>query len=216
MKKCFEDDEKRDPNEFLMKSNLSMGRFRMSKERHKESLEKAISDGLVDEQMIGVCREIAATTDFFTSSSCAGRILLLDVVREGVKKDSFFHRKWHREVFFDEVLEGVKAKTKGTVWLRAEPFIFHIGCRDLAAARKVLLLKDLAGVRRGGICVAKEGKFIVELTGTQYLCVPVKEGERILVDEKYLKELVSFVNRRLKANFERLEKFRSLAKEVLK
>ena len=190
-------------------------RFAMVKKHHLKTLENAISDKLIDEQMVAVCRTIGKTKNYFTSSSCAGRIMLLDVCKEGDKRESDFHRKWHREVNFDEVLDGVKAQTKGILWLRAEPFIIHIICSSLDYARELLRVKDKAGVRRGGISVAKEGKFLVELTGTQYLSVPVKDNGEIIVTEEYLSKLVEYANKKMRLNYERLEKFHDTCKKAL-
>ena len=179
-------------------------RFAMVRKHHLQTLEKAISDKLIDGQMVAVCRDIGKTKNYFTSSSCAGRIMLLDVGKEGDKRESGFHRKWHRQVSLEEVLEGVKAKTKGILWFRAEPFILHIVCGSLDHARELLRIKDKAGVRRGGISVAKEGKFIVELTGTQYLSVPVKENTEIIVTLEYLGKLVEYANNKIGPNYGRL------------
>ena len=196
-------------------NGLAGKRFSMVKKRHAKTLDDAISCKKADELMIPLCRFISETKNYFTSSSCAGRIMLLDVLNEESKKDSSFHRKWHREVGFEELLEGINAKSNGMLWMRVEPFIMHLGCKDLEHAEKLLGIKNKAGIKRGGIILAGEGKFMIELTGTQYLSVPVKDKGSVLVDESYLKILLGIANRKIAANYKRLEKFHALCKRHL-
>jgi tRNA wybutosine-synthesizing protein 3 len=196
-------------------SGFEKKRFAMVKEHHKKTLEKAIAEKKADELIIPLCRFIASTKDFFTASSCSGRILLLELQKGECKKDSNFHRKWHCEVSFKELLEGLKAKTSGIVWLKAESFILHIGCPDLESAKKILKIMKESGVKRGGIIVASKGKFIIELVGTQALSVPVKEGEKILVDEQYLKYLLKACNKKIRKNYEKLKRFEKNVRKEL-
>lgn len=182
-------------------------RFAMTKARHKLTLEKAIGEGKVDSELIDFCRRVSDTDNYFTSSCCSGRILLLGIVKEGSKKDAYFHRKWHREVELGEVLEGLNSESEGMVWFKMEGFILHVGCKDLEACEKVLEGMRQRGVKRGGIMVVKEGKYIVELEGTQEMSVPVKRGSEKLVDDEYVGELVGIANRKMRKNLEVLKGF---------
>jgi tRNA wybutosine-synthesizing protein 3 len=191
------------------------GAFAAAKKRHLKTLEKAVEKSLIDEGMIPLCRDIAKTKNYFTSSSCAGRIMLLEVSSGESKKDSVFRKRWHREVSPEEVMKAVDESNRRTLWLRAEPFIIHIGCSSQEAAEKLLLVKEKAGIRRGGISAIKGGKYMVELTGSQYLSAPVKEGRKLLVTDSYLMKLAETANRKLKLNSVRLKRFRTLCRGML-
>ena len=79
-----------------MGKKMGFSRFGMVKERHRKTFESAASQGKVDPQMLSLCKFVAGTEKFYTSSCCSGRILFLE--RRGNRKiDTFFHRKWHRE-----------------------------------------------------------------------------------------------------------------------
>jgi len=188
---------------------LGKKRFEMVKQRHGETFNKAVGNNLADKEMVSLCKFVASTKNFFTSSCCAGRILLIQLPKGESKKDASFHRRWHRQVSLKEVKEALEEETVGEIWMKVEPFILHIGSNTLENAREILKVMGKAGVKRGGIIVAKEGKFLVELQGTQEMSVPLKHGERILVQEDYLKWLVKKANHKMKRNGEmrkRLEK----------
>jgi len=199
----------------MEKKDVAATRFGMVKKRHFESLKKAEREGLVDKEMIPLCDYIAETKNYFTSSGCSGRILLLGMT-DRTKKNSFFHRKWHGKTKFKDVLEALHEETKGEIWLKAEAFIVHIGTNSLVNARKILALKNKTGMKRGGIIVAKDGKFIVELIGTDEFSLPVKKRGEIIVSVEYLKEIVREANKKIERNYSRVKKFERAAKKELK
>ncbi|MEM4327146.1 MAG: hypothetical protein QXZ13_03190, partial [Candidatus Diapherotrites archaeon] len=110
-----------------------LSRFAMLKKRHSETFETALRQGKVDPQIVSLCEFVKSTKNYFTSSSCSGRILLIEKL--GVRKiDNFFHRKWHREISKSELLEALDVQTSGELWFRVDPFILHLGCADLESA----------------------------------------------------------------------------------
>ena len=113
-------------------------RFEMVKEHHKKTFEDAAINGKMDPQLVSLCRFIASTKQFFTSSSCSGRIVLLKVNAEESKQESAFHRKWHSTVSADEVWNALEEKTKEELWLKQEPLILHIGAESIEGAKKIL------------------------------------------------------------------------------
>jgi len=184
-------------------------RFEMVKERHKGTFEKSVKEKKADERMVSLCAYVNSLQEYFTSSSCAGRILLLGLEGEETKKESYFHRKWHSTVKLKEVMEGLNEKSKGMLWFKLEPFILHIGTNNLENAKKILSVMKESGVKRGGIIVCKEGKFIIEFLGTETISTPIKKGEKILLPNEYIEFLVKEANRKFEKNYaslERLEK----------
>ncbi len=198
----------------MKEKDVAATRFEMVKKRHFETLKKAEEKGLVDKEMIPLCDCIAETKNYFTSSGCSGRILLLGMT-DRTKKNSYFHRKWHGKTKFKDVLEALREETKGEIWLKAESFIIHIGTNNLTNARKILALKNKTGMKRGGIIVAKDGKFIVELIGTDEFSLPLKKRKEIIVSGEYLKEIVREANRKIERNYRRVKEFERVARKEL-
>ena len=190
-------------------------RFGMIKKRHRETFKQAVSEGKADKKMIPLCRFVSKTKNYFTSSSCSGRILLLSLDKGERKKVSAFHRKWHRKVKFAEVRKALDEKTAYSVWLKQEAFILHIGTGDLTHAKQILSVMTKSGIKRGGIIVAKPGKFIVELQGTQGLAIPIKIGDELLISDEYLKTLVDIANDKYEKNDSALNRFEKVVRAEL-
>ncbi len=187
-----------------MKKEKGKARFEMVKKRHYSTLKKAEREKKMDPQLIKLCDFIAETKNYFTSSGCSGRIMLLGL-KGKTKRDSYFHKKWHSTVKASDVWNALLEKTSGEIWFKEEPFILHIGTNTLKNAKKILKIKDKSGVKRGGIIVAKKGKFLVELVGTEEIAFPVKRENTILVEKEFIELIVKKANEKIKRNYARLK-----------
>ncbi len=189
-------------------------RFKMVKKRHYSTLKRAEEEKKMDPQLLELCDFLAETREYFTSSGCSGRIMLLGL--QGTKKrDSYFHRKWHSEVSAEKVWKALQENTKGEIWFKMEPFILHIGTCSLENAGRILRVKDLSGVKRGGVIVAKKGKFLVELVGTEEIAFPMKKERKVLVEREFVDFIVKEANKKIKRNYARLKLFeKNLKKEL--
>lgn len=179
--------------------------FDAAKQTAMGKLAKAAEKGEVDEPVRPYLKKINAHPDYFTSSSCYGRTLLIEI--HGPRKiDSKFIARWHRPVRPGEVIKALAA-ADGVIWLKFEPMILHVSCRDINAAQRILDVKKECGMKRGGIFNIAPGRVQIELEGTQRLATLVKEGAKQLVDDAYLKKLVSLCNERFENNEQTWKKF---------
>jgi tRNA wybutosine-synthesizing protein 3 len=190
-----------------MKQESIDQRYKMLKKHHTQTLEKAIEDKKVDPPVISFLLKVSKIPDIYTSSSCSGRIMLLSTDENENKKFSSFHCKYHRTITFDEIKQEIDSFNKGELWFKMEAFIFHFGTKDFQKARDVLSFSQSFGLKKAGIITAKDGKYILEITSTQYMSIPIKSDNQLLISDKYLKYIVNKANRKLELNFERLEKF---------
>ena len=197
-------------------TDAAKNRFEMVKKMHKETFEKADKEKKADKQIIPMCRFISKTKNYFTSSSCAGRIILLQLPKEENKKDATFHRKWHRKVKEKELWEGIEDKTIGELWFKLDPFILHIGADSLENARNILKVMKKIGIKRGGIMVTKPGKFLIELLGTQVLAFPVKKDDKIIVNKEVMGYMLRRANEKLEKNYLLLKKLEKNFRKELK
>jgi tRNA wybutosine-synthesizing protein 3 len=190
-------------------------RFYMTKQHHKNTYNEAKTIGRMDFDLIPLCDYVLTTKNYFTSSSCSGRIALIGLGKKETKQESAFYRKWHRIVNTKEVLEAVKNYKGHVLWFKQEPLILHLGTNNIENAKKILNLCEKVGVKRAGIKVAKNGKFIVEILGTQNITTPIKEG-KVSASEEYLKYLIKKGNQKFKKNQELIKKLFEEAKKDLK
>ncbi len=206
--------EKKNQNEEKRRCLEEKSRFMMTKKHHSKTYKEAKSLGRMDEDFIPLCDYVEKTKNYFTSSSCAGRIALIGLGEEETKQESAFYRKWHRKVSVKEVLEAVRAFNGDVLWFKQEPLILHLGANNLESAKKALILCEKVGIKRAGIKVAKDGKFIVEMLGTQNINAPIKEG-KMCAGEDYLKYLIKKANEKFGKNQELIKKLAKEAKNML-
>ena len=190
-----------------MNNNSANQRYTMLKKYHTDTLNKAIIEKKVDEVLVPFLLEVVKIPDIFTSSSCAGRIMLLSTNEDESKKISSFHKKFHRLVSFEELKKSINEITENDLWLKVESFIFHFGCSDYEKAKQILSFSQEFGLKKAGIITAKDGKYILEITSTQFMALPIKVDDKILISDDYLKLILERANKKMEINFERLSRF---------
>ena len=189
----------------------------MVKERHGKTLDIAISDKKADSLTIPLCECIRDTQHYFTSSSCSGRIVLIQSDRGKTKQEGSFFGKWHSEVSFDEVWELINTPIdREELWFKQQAFILHIGTDTIEHANTVISIMRECGMKRGGIMLAEEGKVMIEVVGTHNLSLPIKRNNELLVSEEYVQLVLENANEKMRENQKRLEQFEQLCRERLK
>ena len=78
---------------------MGMGIFETEKRKALERLDK---EG-ADDDIAGLIELLNGFDDYFTTSSCSGRVVLISIPEIGAKEEAEFIAKWHREVSKDEV-----------------------------------------------------------------------------------------------------------------
>jgi len=173
--------------------------------------------GSIDEHILDLVNLINDACDYYTTSSCSGRILLQ------IESDKKNENEWvfvsHDIVQFDELLKALNDtllrfkssknldgfREGNEIWFKMEALILHIACRDIKSAQALVDFSRNAGFRRTGIQSTNK-KFIVEIVGTQRVECIVSRDDNILISDEYLKELISVSNERLSKNFDRIKR----------
>ncbi|XP_074077267.1 tRNA wybutosine-synthesizing protein 3 homolog isoform X3 [Macrotis lagotis] len=145
---------------------------------------------------------------FFTTSSCAGRILLLDGSSEApeVQKQN---RPWllvsHGACAREELLSALR-RARGDAVLKFEPFVLHVRCCQLQDARRLHAAAVESGLRNSGITVGKSGKTTLAVRSTHGLEVPLSHEGRLMVTEEYIDFLLKIANQKMEENKKRIER----------
>ncbi len=138
-----------------------------------EGLEEHIAAGRVDRPIIPFLREVNKRKGIVTTSSCAGRVMLIAAQRR--KKDServyIEHEVIEKNVFF-EALERLKEKP-GEPYFKLEPFIYHFVARDLETAERLVEVVFRAGVKRVGMRPIRYRMYLIEFMGTIRISIPL-------------------------------------------
>jgi tRNA wybutosine-synthesizing protein 3 len=166
------------------------------------------SAGKWDKKIVSLCEKINISEEFYTTSSCSGRIvLMLDQER---KSPNLFLRVWHESISLSELKKFLKENSeKGLIKFKLEPPILHIACKDLEVTSRLLEKANHNGFKRSGILSAGRN-IVLELNSTERLEFPILNKGKILVDEPFLELVVKQANQKLKKGWERIEKLRKV------
>ncbi len=165
-----------------------------------------------DEEIAGIIDRINSLEDFFTTSSCSGRIVLIGLPEIGAKREAQFIGKWHRPVTKEEVLDAIKLKWREKereIWLLSQSPILHVACRDLEKAKALLRIAIESGFKYSGIKAisnSKDEKVVVEVVSTERMDVPLGRDGMLFCSGAHLDFILSKANFMLERGKEKLKR----------
>jgi len=188
--------------------------FLEGKKKALKKLAKSKNENKVDKEILPIINMINDSQDYYTSSSCAGRIVLLEIPRIGDKKSAEFLGKWHRTIAFDEILSAAKKAKTGLLWLLAQPPIIHIAADDTAAADKMIKIANASGFKNSGVkSIGK--KIIIEVCSTERLDAPIGREGTLFCNGEYLQLLVDIANEVIEKSAVKLHRFEQKLRKYL-
>jgi len=199
----------------MAKKKIVKGRptkFDMQREKAMKQLAEARAEGKADGDIAELVDLINSDKDLYTTSSCAGRVCILETPKEHVKLDSEWLGKWHRKVTLQDLEGALKKHTKNVAFLQSECPILHVVARDLKSAERILFAAQNSGFKRSGIQAINPERVLVEICSTESLEVPLAEDRRTLVDAEYLKYLVGIANTKFESGRKKLERLQKRVK----
>ncbi|AFK21629.1 hypothetical protein [Pyrococcus sp. ST04] len=167
------------------------------------SLFQAIERGEVDNDIIDLLLLINSIKGIYTTSSCSGRIGILEEPALGAKPLSRWLIKVHRPLKFEEAKEALKRAESGIIFLKSQPPIFHVVAEDLEKAIAVHEIGLASGFKYTTF-KAISSRYLVEINGTEYLTTPLGRDGKILVDDEYLEFAIDIGNKMLERGKSRL------------
>jgi len=180
-----------------------------------DSLNQKVCGGEVDEAIIPVVEAINANPSYFTTSSCAGRIVLLRLPGLGDKEEAEFLAKWHRTVDMEDVKEAfLSIKEEGLTFLLAQSPIIHIRCKDVKSAVELRNLAVESGFKYSTLKSLTLNsrdepiKIVVEILSSENIHVPIARGSMIFPDDDYIGFIIENANSALKRARDKLDRFR--------
>jgi tRNA wybutosine-synthesizing protein 3 len=169
------------------------------KEWKKDRLKKLDKEG-ADKKIVPLLKIINSKSNYCTTSSCSGRIVL----SSGDKKEHNFIHKSHLKVNSKKIWDTLKNDKTRDVWFRYEGIILHVGCKDFLSAKKLLELARGSGYKRSGI-ISSKNVFMVEVYSTQKIETPLKK-EKLLIDFKFLDYICLIANKMLEKEHKKISK----------
>lgn len=172
-------------------------------------------EGLLEERLIGyldpgaeeVLRMLNTPPLLFTTSSCVGRITVIEGEEHWSRKRARVVYKTHD---FITVQELKKVMTRGfsTLWLKVSGPIVHLRTPRLSCALYVLVVARRHGFKHSGV-VSRHPRlgYTFEVMSSLQMIAPLRLRGADIVDESKLDLLVLEANKLLKASREKLVSF---------
>jgi tRNA wybutosine-synthesizing protein 3 len=169
--------------------------------------------GMFDRLIKPLLLHINEHPDYYTTSSCAGRIVLIAMEDKARKCDARWLYITHGKAMLTSISKSLNGSPKETVWLRQESFIMHVAARDLDAAGRLIKIARDAGLKHSGICSLGR-RIMLEIGGNEIMETPIYRGG-LLITEDYLRYLIKEANVKMVANAARLRLFTSMIKKKI-
>jgi tRNA wybutosine-synthesizing protein 3 len=167
--------------------------FIQFKQKTLEKLEAAILDRDVDESILPILRQINKCDEFVTTSSCAGRMILLQIPQVGDKKHAIFLGKWHRPITLFQLKQDIKKYQTGQLWFITQSPIFHIVARTIEDADRLIKTGIKSGFKHSSFKTGKN-RIIIEICSTERMDVPLANNDEIFISDDYLNFLIELGN----------------------
>jgi tRNA wybutosine-synthesizing protein 3 len=166
-----------------------------------------------DERIVSLCEMINSCDDYFTTSSCSGRITM--IVDEDKKSSDVFLFRSHDKISFEELKHAVtnaaSRVSEGLVFFKQEPCLVVVSCRDRDCQWKLFNEARNNGWKKSGI-LSLDKKFLIELMSSERIEFPVVLNGRVLVDDEFLRVVVEKANRNLEKIWKRILELEKLFK----
>lgn len=176
-----------------------------AKENALRSLKKACVDKKVDRGIFHVLELINEMEGFYTSSSCAGRIVLLEIPKIGDKHGASFLGIWHRTIERKELEAAAANATRGLLWLLAQAPILHIGAETINLADRMVKTAVSCGFKNSAVkSIGK--KIIIEICSTERLDAPIGKDGCLFCGEMHLSLLVEISNEVMRKSQKKIDR----------
>ncbi len=158
--------------------------------------------GKLDPKIKILCERLNKRKEYYTTSSCAGRIILIKSLDE--KAENVFLFRTHKKIKFEELKKALdQVDYKGLVEFKQTTCILHVVCACLEDAQKLVDKAKFVGWKRSGI-IASGKRFVVELISTENIEFPIMNKRKVLVDDDFLKLIVKQANNKLERVWDKI------------
>lgn len=161
--------------------------FEKEKREFLNKIDKS-KKGSIDNDILNLIKKINSLKDYFTTSSCSGRIILMDSQKKSIGACLF---KSHKPVKRLDIAQDC--------WFLQEPVIIHIRCKDLKAAKKMLAIAVSSGFKKSGIISLN--KIILEIKSSEKMETFLTRN----IDKNYLNVLIKKANEKLLKSKEKIK-----------
>ncbi len=179
------------------------------RKRREEAYKRIWEDleiGYLDEDLLDILLEFFKRPESYTTSSCSGRIVLVDSCMPWERRNATIIFKKHSSISLEEIRGLLNQPVLYRLWLIATGPIIHVVALTAREALRILRIAREAGFKHSGVLSVSRKGYLVELRTGIRLAILLKTGSKVVVDEQGLQEAVRAVNEALSEGKKRLQR----------
>lgn len=176
------------------------------RERAYRRMLRDLNIGYLDQGVLDILLKIFSFQDLYPTSSCTGRIVAVDARYPWDRKSSHTFFKKHSEISEQDLAMILRTPAVHTSWVIASGPIVHVMARRPRAAVSLLRIAREAGFKHSGILGSSRRGYLVELVTGIWIGIPLRSGEKILVNDSEMGKIAEILNRALAEGRERLSR----------
>lgn len=180
------------------------------KKRAWRKLWEDLEIGYLDRDLLPLLILLNRDVDFYTTSSCSGRIVVMDSDYPWIRDETNIVFKSHIPITEIELDFIYKIKPHRNIWLNVTGPIIHIYSSSLKKTMWLLNNTRKWGFKHSGILhVSRDKGVFIELVTGIYLSQCLRIGERVVIDRGDLPNILNLVNTSLVEGKKRLHRLYS-------
>ncbi len=188
--------------------------FELNKKNCLNKLDKS-KIGAIDKDIRPLVDLINKSDNYYTTSSCAGRIVIL-AHNNHKKNECEWLLSSHDTITLEQAKKALKDIPKDKdIWLMEESTIIHIDCRTLEHAIQLLNLAKPLGFKRSGI-TSIGNKIILEIMATEHMDTIIGKQGQIIIDDNYLNITIQEANKKLLRTKKKIKRIEQQLKKYIK
>ncbi|MGD2249332.1 MAG: tRNA wybutosine-synthesizing 3 family protein [Candidatus Methanofastidiosia archaeon] len=170
------------------------------------------SAGKLDTAIQPVCTLLNASQNYYTTSSCSGRIVIMSESGTHDKHTAHWLLVSHQPIDVATILELSFPDTE--IWFRQEGMILHVACRTCKDAFQLVHTAQKTGLKRSGV-ISSANKIMVEILDTEKLELPIGVHGKLVVSPHYLELIIEKANTKLRRTHKKIKYLEKNIKKLL-
>jgi len=166
------------------------------------------SKGDWDKPILKLCNKINKLENYYTTSSCSGRILLM--IDQEKKAKGLFNWVCHKNFTIKKLEKEIEKITTNTpIKFKQDPCILHIACKTIEDAQIIYDKAKKIGWKRSGLISFKK-RIVLEINSTEKLEFPIVQKKEILITKNFLKAITEDSNNKLERGWNKIKELEKL------
>ncbi|MEM4718201.1 MAG: hypothetical protein QXE81_05525 [Desulfurococcaceae archaeon] len=191
-------------------------KWRSRKEYSWKRIWEDLEIGYLDRDLLPLLVLINKDIDFYTTSSCSGRIVILDADYPWERDEARIVFKSHTPINRNEMRSINNLKVHKKIWIIVNGPIIHIYSKNLRKAALILRTAREVGFKHSGIIHASRDKGVfIELVTGVYTSHLLKTRNEEITQANQMFKLVEIFNDALIEGKKRLDKLYIALKEFI-